>query len=103
VFLALHGMSGELEEQRPIAQGGLDGLLPVPGGCLERRQVRVVRCRHRGALACLYLTRHLGEQAFARPEVVDQHPVAGAHRLRDPAQARVPDAVAAEVLDRGVE
>ncbi len=103
VLLALHGVRRELEEQRPVAQRRLDRLLPVLRGRLERWQVGVVRRGHHRALPRLHLTRHLGEQSLARPEVVDQHPVAGAHRIGDPAQARVADAVAAEVVDRGVE
>ena len=65
MLLALHGVRRELEEQRPVAQRRLDGLLPVLRGGLERRQVRVVRRRHHVALPCLDLAGHLGEQALA--------------------------------------
>jgi hypothetical protein len=59
------------------------------------------RAEGREEITLLLLNRpdHLGEQAFAGAEVVDQHPVAGTDRGRDGSQAGIADAVLREVLD----
>ena len=76
--------------------------MPEPPGLLGRRQRRVrEQCVERVPLLLLDGADHLGEQAVAGAEVVDQHPVAGTECRGEGAQAVVADAVRGEVLDRG--
>jgi hypothetical protein len=43
------------------------------------------------------------QEVFSRPEVVQQHSVAGAHRGRDVTKGAVADAARRELLDERIE
>ena len=55
------------------------------------------------ALLLLDRADHLDQQPFLRPEVVDEHAVAGADRGGEAAQAEVADAVRRDVVDRRLQ
>src|SRR5690606_12972082 len=74
---------------------------PVPQllGDFTRRQLGLLaECGQQFALAPLHLADHLDQQPLFRPEVVDQHPVAGPQRGGDLAQAALADAMRRDVL-----
>ena len=78
--------------------------LPRAAHDLGRRRVLVEQHRReRRALLGLDRADDLDQQALARPEVVDEHPVAGAERGGEAAQAEVADAVLGDVLHRARE
>src|SRR5205823_4965304 len=88
---ALHRVRAELEEQRAVDERRFTHAAPEQRALLLDRKIR-----QRGeqiALLLLDSADDLGEQTFPRAEVVYQHPMTGADRGRDTAQARVPDAV----------
>ena len=65
----------------------------------DERRVDVERGQ-RLALLLLDGADHRDEQPLLRPEVVDEHAVAGADRGGEPPQAEIGDAVLGDVVDR---
>jgi hypothetical protein len=59
--------------------------------------------RKKSHLAALDLLDDRHEEIFSRPEVVQQHSVAGAHRSGDVAQGAVADAARRELVDERIE
>jgi hypothetical protein len=95
----LHRVGRQLEEQWPVDQRCLGDASPELFRLLADRQVGLRERCEEVALLLFDRTDHLGEQALAGAEVVDQHPVAGSDRGRDTSQARVADPVLRKVLD----
>ncbi len=79
----LHGVRGQFEEERAVDQCGLGDAAPELLGQFRDRDVLVTEGGEQVALLGLDSADHLGQQAFARAEVIAQHPVAGADAGRD--------------------
>src|SRR5699024_884577 len=92
------------EDDRSVASGLVAEVGPeVQDGGAQVRRVVLEQGGEGRVLPGLDGLDHGGEQSLARPEVVDEHAVAGADRGGDAPQALVADAVLGEVLEHRME
>jgi hypothetical protein len=103
--VALQGLAVELEEQALVRpqRGGREELPPRAHNLAERLTWVRRETAKLLALAAVDGARDLNPEPFLGAEVEDQHPVAGAQRGSEGAQAQVADPVLRRVLDRRVE
>ncbi len=95
----------DLEEQALVRpERRVRDVVPRAAHDLGRRRVLVEQHRRdRRALLGLDRADDLDQQALARPEVVDEHPVAGAEGGGEATEAEVADAVLGDVVHRARE